>query len=267
MHKHPMLSVKEAASLLGCDERWIRERLNQGQLKGEKRFIGLKEKWFIYRGEIDAALARKGVAKAEDSIKPSFEESSDGTEYFGVDSSVEDVETIEIENASQTSITELVRVIANEFAEKLDQQRELNWQLKVELEEKERQLRLIPDLQVQAERERKEAELKALEAIALEKQIEEMKPMIGKVIDLEANVVPELQRQLESERTSNQETLDQLERERTEAESARRKVEELELAFERQEKNTQEQLAKLNEQLLKLQAPWWKKWFLPRDVE
>ncbi|MBX9723627.1 MAG: hypothetical protein K2X81_19640 [Candidatus Obscuribacterales bacterium] len=61
MYKHPMLSVKEAAAALGCDERWVRERLNQGQLKGEKKNIGAKEKWFVYKGEIDAALARKGV--------------------------------------------------------------------------------------------------------------------------------------------------------------------------------------------------------------
>lgn len=60
MYKHPMLSVKEAAAALGCDERWIREKLNQGQLKGEKKNIGMKEKWFVYKGEIDAALARKG---------------------------------------------------------------------------------------------------------------------------------------------------------------------------------------------------------------
>src|ERR1700678_2623645 len=63
MNKHPMLSVKEAAQLMGCDERWVRERLNQGQLKGEKKNIGLKEKWFVYSGEVEAALEkRRGVA-------------------------------------------------------------------------------------------------------------------------------------------------------------------------------------------------------------
>lgn len=59
MNKHPMLSVKEAANLMGCDERWVRERLNQGQLKGEKKNIGLKEKWFVYAGEVEAAIAKR----------------------------------------------------------------------------------------------------------------------------------------------------------------------------------------------------------------
>jgi hypothetical protein len=62
MNKHPMLTVKEAAQIMGCDERWVRERLNQGQLKGEKRNIGLKEKWYVYAGEVESALEkRKGV--------------------------------------------------------------------------------------------------------------------------------------------------------------------------------------------------------------
>lgn len=72
MYKHPMLSVKEAAAALGCDERWIRERLNQGQLKGEKKNIGAKEKWFVYKGEIDAALARKGVFPSPPTEQPNL---------------------------------------------------------------------------------------------------------------------------------------------------------------------------------------------------
>ncbi len=63
MNKHPMLSVKEAAKLMGCDERWVRERLNQGQLKGEKKKVGLKDKWYVYAGEVEEALEKlKGIA-------------------------------------------------------------------------------------------------------------------------------------------------------------------------------------------------------------
>jgi hypothetical protein len=50
MQKHPMLSVKEAAEALRIDERSVRDRLTNGTLKGEKKMVGLREKWFIYRG-------------------------------------------------------------------------------------------------------------------------------------------------------------------------------------------------------------------------
>ena len=288
MYKHPMLSVKEAAALMGCDERWIRERLNQGQLKGEKRTIGLKDKWFVYKGEIDAALARKGVFASVSAELPS-REPKESEQYFGVEGSVEDDETVDAQvsdNASaaagSASVAELVRLIANEFAEKLDQQTQLNWQLKRELEEKERQLLLLPDLQSRAEEERKAAELKSLETIALQKQITEMAAAAQKARELEEQVVPELQQQLNQERQSKetelntlQEKLRQLEEEREEAEKARLKVEELEKAMEalRAEEHTkleekeareraiQEQLTALTGQLQQLREPWWKKLF------
>lgn len=296
MYKHPMLSVKEAAALMGCDERWIRERLNQGQLKGEKRTIGLKEKWFVYKGEIDAALARKGIFASASAEQPSHA-AKETEQYFGVEGTAEDIETVEAQVSSDTSaaangtsVAELVRLIANEFAEKLDQQTQLNWQLKRELEEKERQLLLLPDLQRQAEQERKAAELKALETIALEKQITEMAAAAQKARELEEQVVPELQQQLERERqikdaelNTLQEKLRQIEAEREEAEKARQKVEELEHALEllrteehrkleekeAREKAIQEQLATLTGQLKQLREPWWKRLFRsePADGE
>ncbi len=157
-----MLSVKEAAAALGCDERWIREKLNQGTLKGEKRTIGLKDKWFVYKGEIDAAIAKKGVTPTNTS---NMEEAE--SDYFGVEE-----ETIDVKAESQTDhdskyitgLEEIVKVIANQFAEKLDQQKELSIQLQRELEDKDRQLKLLPDLEKKlAEAQEKEFEMKALE--------------------------------------------------------------------------------------------------------
>lgn len=59
MQKHPMLSVKEAAEALRLDERSVRERLINGTLKGEKQTVGLREKWFVYKGAIDSALGKQ----------------------------------------------------------------------------------------------------------------------------------------------------------------------------------------------------------------
>ncbi len=50
---HSMISVKAAAALLGCDKRAVREKLDQGQLKGEKRLDGDKEKWYVKRADVE----------------------------------------------------------------------------------------------------------------------------------------------------------------------------------------------------------------------
>ncbi|MBX9669390.1 MAG: hypothetical protein K2X93_17345 [Candidatus Obscuribacterales bacterium] len=50
---HSMISVKAAAALLGCDKRAIREKLDQGKLKGEKRLDGDKEKWYVKRADVE----------------------------------------------------------------------------------------------------------------------------------------------------------------------------------------------------------------------
>ena len=204
-----MYSVKEAAAALGCDERWVREQLNQGQLKGEKKNIGMKEKWFVYKGEIDQALARK----SPQTISAAAETTQ--TQFFGVD--VDEAETIELDveatparAADNSSVAELVKIIANQFAEKLDQQKSVNFQLQRELEEKERQLKLLPDLQKRAE----EANLKEFELEALRKQLGEVQQLkqqaevdAQRAVELEQSIVPELREQVESERAAKAEAL------------------------------------------------------------
>jgi len=169
MQKHPMVSVKEAAAALGCDERWVREKLNQGQLKGEKKTIGMKEKWFVYKGEIDAAVAKRGNSVTPEAIDQ---------QYFGVADEVVDAVEANQDQSNElpanASITEIVRAIANEFADKLNEEKRVNLVLQSELEQKDRQLRLLPDLQKQAEDEHKAAEMQALEVEALKKQIAAM---------------------------------------------------------------------------------------------
>lgn len=201
MQKHPMYSVKEAAAALGCDERWVREQLNQGQLKGEKKAIGMKDKWFVYRGEIENALARKGQTMP--AAQPSNQE------FFGVEHE-EHEDTIDAEVQSSTSesgsnpaVTEIVKIIAEQFAQKLDEQKSLTFQLQRELEDKDRQLKLLPDLQKKAE----EANLKQFELEALKKQLDEVQRIkekaeadAQKAQQLEESVLPELRKQVEIER-------------------------------------------------------------------
>ena len=85
MQKHPLLTVKEAAQLLRLDERSVRERLINGQLKGEKKHVGLLEKWFVYSGSIDSALQREGFV---------------GGDFSAVDDAVIESETVEAANST-----------------------------------------------------------------------------------------------------------------------------------------------------------------------
>lgn len=224
MYKHPMLSVKEAAAALGCDERWIREKLNQGTLKGEKRTIGLKDKWFVYKGEIDAALAKKGASPANTNTT----EETDSA-YFGVEEETIDVNA-ESENEAEsryiTGLEEIVKVIANQFAEKLDQQKEFTQQLQRELEDKDRQLKLLPDL----EKKLAEAQEKEFEMKALEKQLSAME-----------------EKKAEAEK------------------AAENLIEKISTEKDAQINQMQEELEAVNSKLQELQKPWWKKWFTDQD--
>ena len=83
MQKHPMLSVKEAAEALRIDERSVRDRLANGTLKGEKKQIGLRDKWFVYAGAITSALAKQ-----------------DDMHFIGSSVSVQDVESYNAVDAS-----------------------------------------------------------------------------------------------------------------------------------------------------------------------
>lgn len=294
MQKHPMLSVKEAAAALGCDERWIREKLNQGLMKGEKRNIGLKEKWFVYKGEVDAAVAKK---TGQQHSKLMREDSSE-VSYFGVDDGESIDAEVQTEPAEQTSVSpvleELVRVIANQFAERLDQQKDVAFRLQRELEQKEQQLRLLPDLQKQlAEAQNKELELIALQKqlAAMEQERRESQVALERMQTLET-VVPSLEQQLAAEKLAKEQELGkleaklaELEADKLEAEAARRRVSELEDNMSRlrqeeaerqdranreieelkrqkdeQDKTIQDQIGALQTELNRLkEPPWWKK--------
>ena len=68
IQKNPMVTVAEAAAALGIDERTVREKLSKDEWKGEKRMIGLKEKWFMYRGELDRQIERLRIVRPQERV-------------------------------------------------------------------------------------------------------------------------------------------------------------------------------------------------------
>jgi hypothetical protein len=59
MQIQPLVKVKKAANLLGVDKNELTRRLTAGEIKGECKTIGDKQKWFIYSGELDSLLIKE----------------------------------------------------------------------------------------------------------------------------------------------------------------------------------------------------------------
>lgn len=248
------ISVKEAAEALGIGPRAVQYKLQSGDLKGTraKNQYGVHE-WRVWPNkEIAEALKLKQGDNSESTADPmnfspnegetvEAEEISDGEAAEGLDepTSWRQVEMERLEIMAEKLVKPLTeRIEAQAVA--------LREQEKV-IEDQNRQLRLLPDFQKQAEDERKSAQLQALEAEALKKQIVAM------------------QAQHEEAATAKQK-VDELERamEQLRADEAK-KLEHLKAEKEAQETAIQKQLAAVTKQLQKLQLPWWKKWFSPGE--
>jgi len=172
------ISVKEAAEALGVSPRAVQYKLQNGDLKGTrtKNQYGVDE-WRVWPNkQISEALSQKQGGKSEgsaDAINFSPNESetveaeevtlNEGEEVFDEPSTWRQVEMERLELMAEKLVKPL--------AERLEAQAVALREQENIIEDQKRQLRLLPDLQKQAETERKEAELRALEVEALNKQI------------------------------------------------------------------------------------------------
>ncbi len=292
------LSVKQVAEVLGVGTRAIIKRLDKKQLKGTRRVnkYGTEEWWIYPNNEIKAALEKAGridilgpqqsytdadiVDLDEELIAPDEDEQ-------GEDSTAESVPI------SPGSWTDKTRDSTSEMAEgvwnniigrflgELKERDQLIGEMRSELADKDRQLKLLPDFQKEAEIRRQEAEAQELKAIALTKQIQAMQEMDQKraveaerLTKLENDVVPNLERQLGEERMQKERDLSEaqskllaLEADKRAVEEAKTKLEESllsEIARLKEDKDehskaVQEKFLALTEKLDKLDKPWWKK--------
>lgn len=248
-------SVKEVAEALGMTPRGVIQRLNRGQLKGNKKLnqFGVPE-WQVY--------ANREILLAMETQKPDTESQINEQSFAPASEDTIDAEDIEVSgdfsadpgpanwrDVELARLEVLAEKLVKPLAERLEVQAgELREKERL-LEEKDRQLRLLPDLEKRAEEERKAAEIRALEVEALKKQI---------------TALEEVKQESESKLSS-------LEEERRLADEAQRKVQELEQAMydlqakkEAEAEAIQSQLNNLTSKLQELQQPWWKKWFVPR---
>jgi DNA repair exonuclease SbcCD ATPase subunit len=182
--------------------------------------------------------------------------------------------------------------IIGRFLGELKERDQLIGEMRGELADKDRQLRLLPDFQKEAEIRRQEAESQELKAIALAKQIQAMQDLaqskaleVERLTKLETEIMPSLERQLEQERLQKEKDvaeamarLSALESDKRQVEEAKTKLEEsLQKEIDRlkeekgdQAKAIQSQFEILNQKLEKLEKPqqsWWKKFFSSPDTD
>ncbi len=201
------VSVKEAASALGLTPRAVIYRLEKGDLKGTRspNQYGVQE-WRIYPNKhiltglqinqssesLDFAPEIIDAVTIETKFTPADRVTTEGMDTV-FDSSVTDTEFSKESNANYTELPDrleqvvktITETITKPLMEELSQQRAVIFQLQREIAEKDNQLRLLPDLQKQAD---EIAQAKHFEVGALQKQIAALKKpwwkkLASKIID------------------------------------------------------------------------------------
>ena len=286
------LSVKQVSEVLGLGTRAVLKRLEKKQLKGTRRAnkFGVEEWWVYPTAEIKAALEAAGRI---DILGPQSSyvdadvldvEDADDLEVIAPDEDTTDEQatnsvpgswTNEVRGSAQDMADGVWNNIIGKFLSELKERDQLIGAMRGELAEKERQLKLLPDFQKEAEIRRQEAQAKELEAIALEKQIKALKDLerskmseIARLAKLESVTVPELEKLVAQERSEKERGLQQA----RELEAAKAQLEEtlqqeisrLQSEKDEQAKDIQTQFEALNQKLEKLEKPslpWWKKMF------
>lgn len=172
------ISVKEAAEALGVSPRAIQYKLQNGDLKGTrtKNQYGVAE-WRVWPTKeiAEALLAKSGEPARSNADSINFSPTEGETvdaEEVSLDSQEDPPDgPVSWRQVEMERLEIMAEKLMKPLTERLEAQAiALREQEKV-IEDQNRQLRLLPDLQKQAEDERKAADLRALENEALKKQI------------------------------------------------------------------------------------------------
>lgn len=162
----------QAAVATGKSEKTLKRYVKKGQLKIRRmgKQVNSPVQVWITQGFI-ASIRGESEQRLDD---PEIFE----TELFESDQEPEEVddevksESSPPQSGSEDAYERMLKLMVSEFTAKLDQRQELLFELKKELQEKDLQLKLLPDLQKQLEERERDAHLRTA---ALEKQIEALK--------------------------------------------------------------------------------------------
>lgn len=173
------MNMQQAIVVTGLTERTLRRHIKKGWVKvrrNGKRPNSPVELWIT--SEV-SKLVDQDDSDDSDVVEIFDAAPGDVSETLEVEDTLDEQEqkadTPASNEASKSAggadIETVLRSITSQFLERLDQSNEAIFLLRTELQDKDRQLKLLPDLQKQAS----ERELAELKSIALEKQVEELK--------------------------------------------------------------------------------------------
>jgi hypothetical protein len=280
MQGSSFLTVKQVATALGIDERSVRDKLTIGTLKGTKRTVGNKDQWFVHQRDLDAELARRGMNPASQGRQaanglgvPGQVQQQYHQQFIGPDQAPQTPPVVSSEfdcspdsgwNSTDLQADEeeiIAEVTSAPDADKTTSGGKRPGWLN---EEMRRELLTTAEIFMKPLVDRIEALTaadKEKDAVlkAKDQEIEEIRNQLKLLPDLEAQRA-RLLREIESERQAAE---IQFAKAREQEEQARALAEEneaLKLKAEESALNAAT-LKQLQEEMLKLKQPWWKKLF------
>lgn len=251
------VTVREVANALGLTKRAIMYRLQDGRLKGVlvKNENGQSE-WRVYpTKEIIEALNKlaeanptvEPVAPVVDEVIDADVELEEDLESFAGLRDWEERQKVQMKAMAEEFMRPLLERFDAQSRALANKEREID----------ELKIKLLPDLQKRAEEERKAAEAKELEVIALQRQIEAVRAAEAEKKAVIASENESLKAQMKA--TESRVEQERIEKEQAlkEAESATEKVVELESKLPDLESKLAQEMAektRLEEEKLALQA-------------
>jgi sirohydrochlorin ferrochelatase len=295
MPKDKLVAIKDAAHAAGVDEETLRQELEKGLLKGEKKNNWFWDEWYVSSSEMDQLKERKKnrfrrthrVNSAAASQRVDSEKGGAGSTSGGsagaesaVDNAMEDSDLSAVERLEQSSsiaVTALATLLEPELTQSsAEQEKETgNWRLEYRevikrvAEEIMRPLLERLELQAEALREKdmlirdQTQQLRLLPDYA--KRDEEQRLAL-EAKELEAQA---LEADIAQQREAAARDLDNLEitwRERLDEEEAAKQATEEQLESLRQEREVESRelhmrLSEMQQEIEELRKPWWKKVF------
>jgi len=205
-----MVSLKKAATALGLAKDDVRSMLDAGAIKGERKVVGEKEKWFVHHREIESFLGSKRIqgwnARQDraslNGLHQIFEQDEANeanktenalTEISEVDDGNEldhQVKINYLQRDTSTRIDAILRTLTTEFAHRLCEERQTVVTLQQEVSTKDEKISKLAETEAQL-RERlacldssKDAEIRCLNTqinLLEERLAEKRKPWWARV--------------------------------------------------------------------------------------
>ena len=183
------LSIEEVASALGTTDRTVRRMLNDGRLPGSQTKEKGKMVWRVHATKellekleklYGTTTVNVDTFEVEDNEIGDSETTDTVSEQYQAQDSATSRSAWHGEELSKLKVVaeELSKALLQPMSEKLEAQARIIVEQEKEIEDLNRQVRLLPDLQKQAEKTEESLKLKHSENDALLKQIDALKQII-----------------------------------------------------------------------------------------